>query len=64
VVVSSRLGIFVHEVFTDTFALHPFHCIVNSAEQFDDKIFCGHEVSPSAVGVPTYSLENLMIFVN
>jgi hypothetical protein len=41
-----------------------FHLIVNAAEQVNDKIFCSHEVSPFVVSVTTYSLENLMTFVN
>jgi hypothetical protein len=40
------------------------HRIINSAEQFDDKIFGSHEVAPFADCLVTLSLEALMTFCN
>lgn len=43
---------------------HVFHRIANLAEQINEIIFSGLEVSPFAVGLATYSLENLETFFN
>jgi hypothetical protein len=41
-----------------------FHLVINPAEKLGDKINCGHEVSPFAVGLVTFSIESLVTFFN